>query len=435
MKLSLNLLWSKQAYHFTLICGLVISIHNQGFAQANSLLPQSLTAINNIIYFSGFDKGSGRELWKSDGTSSGTFLVKDIFSGVTSSNPMNFTNVNGTLFFTVNITRERFELWKSDGTSAGTVKLKDVSLAPSPEQYQLNQVAITLVAVGKTLFFTANNSSLSYDLWKSNGTVTGTIEVKKGIEVAVSPNSNSRLSPELVNVNNLLYFFSASGKQLWKSDGTATGTVLVKDGFTNNQFSNQEFIYHPLKLTSSGGMLYFTYGSKENGRELWKSDGTNAGTILVKDITQGSDYYSASTNFRGMHDLNGVLYFIISSTKGNIEKNELWKSNGTASGTVAVKDLGPVTNEFNSYVESIKSAGNKLFFTIKNSTYGNELWKSDGTTAGTKLVKDIKSGNGSSSPRQLTNANGVLFFVTENEKNGSKLWKSDGTLQGTVNIR
>jgi ELWxxDGT repeat protein len=326
-------------------------------------------------------------------------------------------------------------LWKSDGTTTGTVKLRDIKFTPSDTENQLNQVPITLIAVGKTLFFTANNSVRTYDLWKSDGTAQGTIEVKRGIEVAQAPEGSSRLSPELVNVNNVLYFFSASGKQLWKSDGTAQGTVLVKDGFVNNSFTGQEFIYHPLKLTSSGKTLYFTYGSKENGRELWKSDGTAAGTILVKDITAGSDYYSSSTNFRDLHDLNGTLYFIITSSKGNTEKYELWKSNGTASGTVSVKDLGPAAREFNPYIESIKSVKNTLFFTIKNSTYGNELWKSDGTAAGTKLVKDIRSGNGSSSPRQLTNANGVLFFVTDNGKNGSKLWKSNGSSEGTVDIR
>jgi ELWxxDGT repeat protein len=349
---------------------------------------------------------------------------------------MNFTNVNGTLFFTANVGPDGFEMWKSDGTATGTYKLKDFKFVPfsNPDRQQ-NHVPLKLVAVGNTLFFTANNTGVSYDLWKTDGTVSGTIEVKKGINVAQAPINISRIAPELVNVNGILYFFSDSGKQLWKSDGTAAGTVLVKDGFINDNFINEAYIYHPLMLTSSGGNLYFTYGSKANGRELWKSDGTAAGTVLVKDITSGSDYFLGSTNFRNLHDLNGELYFVISLNVGNTIKNELWKSNGTAAGTALVKDLGPSVNFYDPYVESIQSVSNILYFTIKNTSYGNELWKSDGTAIGTKIVRDILPGPASSSPGQLTNANGVLYFVVKNEKKDTKLWKTNGSSQGTVNVR
>jgi ELWxxDGT repeat protein len=430
-------MWCKLKYQvYTLLFILFAGGSNLSFAQIKSLLPQGVTAVNNLVYFSAIDDSHGRELWKSDGTAAGTVLVKDMYPGSASSNPMAFTNVNGTLFFAVNISPDGFELWKSDGTSAGTIKLKDFKFIQlSNPDIQLNHVPIKLVAAGSTLFFTANNSAFTYDLWKSDGTAAGTIEVKKGITVAQAPVSTSRISPELVNVNGILYFFGDSGKQLWKSDGTTPGTVLVKDGFVNDSFTNEEFIYHPLKLTSSGGNLYFTYGSKANGRELWKSDGTAAGTVLVKDITPGSEYFTGSTDFRSLHDLSGVLYFVSSVKTAGAEKNELWKSNGTAAGTVLVKDLGSTTNAYDPYIESIESVGKTLFFTIKNNSYGKELWKSDGTAAGTKLVKDLLPGSASSSPEQLANANGVLFFVAKDGKKKAKIWKSKGKSEDTIDVK
>ena len=59
--------------------------------------------------------------------------------------------------------------------------------------------------------------------------------------------------------------------------------------------------------------------------------------------------------------------------------------------------------------------------------HGSELWKTDGTAAGTVLVKDIRSGASGSYPHNLTNVNGTLFFTANDGTNGYELWKSDGT--------
>ena len=77
-----------------------------------------------------------------------------------------------------------------------------------------------------------------------------------------------------------------------------------------------------------------------------------------------------------------------------------------------------------------------LFFTADDGVNGRELWKSDGTAAGTVLVEDIRLGAGNSSlPSQLTNVNGVLFFTADDGVNGRELWKSDGTAAGTVLVK
>ena len=88
--------------------------------------PNFLVEINGTVFFTANDGSLGTELWKSDGTSSGTVLVRDIWYGSSSSTTRYLTNVNGTLYFTSNDGSTGYELWKSDGTSSGTVRVLDI---------------------------------------------------------------------------------------------------------------------------------------------------------------------------------------------------------------------------------------------------------------------------------------------------------------------
>ena len=76
-----------------------------------------------------------------------------------------------------------------------------------------------------------------------------------------------------------------------------------------------------------------------------------------------------------------------------------------------------------------------LYFEASNATDGFELWKSDGTAAGTVMVKDINPGPDGSNPSDLTNVNGTLYFEANDGPNGAELWKSDGTAAGTVMVK
>src|SRR5205085_12384357 len=123
------------------------------------------------------------------------------------------------------------------------------------------------------------------------------------------------------------------------------------------------------------------------GVELWKSDGTADGTVLVRDIVVGSSNSSPS-NLTRFDDK--TLFFMANGAN-------LWKTDGTADGTVLVKTI-----IFGSSPANLTKVGGMLFFTVDDGSaaaifavggHGLELWKSDGTTAGTKLVKDIKPGS------------------------------------------
>ena len=123
-----------------------------------------------------------------------------------------------------------------------------------------------------------------------------------------------------------------------------------------------------------GSKLFFSAYTAAEGRELWCTDGTAGGTYLVKDIMAGTgsgigDYFELTA-----YNHNGVLYF-----RGNDVANgiELWRSDGTAAGTYLVKDISPGNST--SSVGYFASIGNVLYFTAFS---GSQLWRSDGTVAG-----------------------------------------------------
>ncbi len=121
---------------------------------AAASFPTDPVVIGDYAYFAADNGTSGAELWKTDGTPTGTSLVKDICPGPSGSNPQFLTNVNGTLYFRASDGLSGDELWKSDGTPAGTVLVRDIGTAEGQGSYPAN-----FVNAGGTLYFTADSKS------------------------------------------------------------------------------------------------------------------------------------------------------------------------------------------------------------------------------------------------------------------------------------
>lgn len=378
--------------------------------------PRELTDVNGVLFFNGSDGINGAELWKTDGTSGGTVLLKDIRPGSSGSYPYNLISYNGILYFRANDGVNGDELWRSDGTTAGTFMLKNIAAGngySSPTNFA--------VANG-ILFFRANDGVNGLELWKTDGTAAGTVMVRN---IAAGSSGSNPLG--LTNVNGTLFFSATdgtTGQELWKSDGTTGGTVRVKDIRPGASGSS------PVNLTNVNGTLYFLADDGTNGRELWKSNGTNAGTVLVKDIRPGSGSSNASFNtYSARAVLNGNLYFIANDGATGYE---VWKSDGTAAGTVLVADVNP--GSATSRPRELMAANGKLFFAAldgPDASFSQELWRID-AVSGAVVVKDIMPGQAGSDPRELTLFNGALVFTANDAVHGKELWTSDGTPDGTV---
>jgi ELWxxDGT repeat protein len=238
-------------------------------------------------------------------------------------------------------------------------------------------------------------------------------------DIMTDPSPLGSEPTNILQVGGTTFFTATSatqGIELWKTNGTAAGTVLVKDIVAGDGSS------YPSDLTNVNGTLFF----KAVG-QIWKSDGTTNGTVQVTNFNTG---FFGGTSVSRFHNFNGTLTFVASNDEHG---EELWKSNGTAAGTMLLKDIRPGTGS--SRPRALTTIGGTLFFTANDGTSGYELWKSNGTSTGTVIVKDIQTGSSSSSPSYFSNVNGTLFFTANDGTNGRELWRSNGISSGTVLVK
>jgi ELWxxDGT repeat protein len=343
--------------------------------------PADLISVGNRVFFTADDGVNGRELWVSDGTAAGTRMVRDIGPGSAGANFYGITRFGNRLAFTASDGSHGRELWVSDGTAAGTFMVKDI-LSGSQEGFPT-----ALKAIGNTLYFSAGTNSLGRELWKSDGTAAGTVMVKD-----INAGSNGSGSLGFTEVNGTIFFSAESqvttgqgnhstttyyGRELWKTDGTAAGTVMVKDireGFGDS---------FPTELINLNGTLLFSAMTDDLGFELWRSNGTSAGTVLVEDINP----WFRSGDPRGLRLHDGEVYF--NAIDGNFNQ-DLWRSNGTAAGTNVADDFAPGFTGFLIPATFVVVGGESFFFAV-GQNLGLELWRTDHTAAGTSLVREILS--------------------------------------------
>ncbi len=353
----------------------------------NGSFPTSLVEFNDRLYFNADNGENGRELFVSDGTADGTQLVKDIRPGTTdygynySSSPENLVEFNNQIFFSANDGENGNELFVSDGTAEGTQLLVD--LYPGEDNYGNNNGSFprNLTEFDEKLYFTANDGENGNELFVSDGTAEGTqllVDLRPGEDNY--GNNNGAYPSNLTEFDGKLYFAAndgENGNELFVSDGTAEGTQLLVDLYPgSNQYGS--YSSYPSNLTEFDGKLYFTANDGENGNELFVTDGTAEGTQLVADINPGTsnDGYSNSSYPSNLTEFDGKLYFTANNRENG---NELFVTDGSTEGTQLVADINPGISNYsypnNSFASSLTVVGDELFFAADNGESGTELFK------------------------------------------------------------
>ena len=351
--------------------------------------PEQFIEQQGRVFFISNDGIHGDELWVTDGTEAGTFMVKDINPGMGTSRPGYFSRFGDKLLFVADDGVTGSEVWVTDGTEAGTRLVKDIRAG------SFGAAVKYPVVFGDQVYFHANNGLEGFELWASDGTPEGTYMVKD-----IIPGPDSGRPYYLTVFKDELYFRGESEQwvhELWKSDGTESGTVTVKDVSPACAGVNSCFVEYNDKL-------YFRGLEEEYGSEVWVTDGTTEGTHILIDVRTGS----AQSSPQEIMVFNDKLYF---TAYDEANGYGLWESDGTSDGTAL---LTPVGSTGNSTVFN-----NTLYFTS-----GVETWKTDGTVEGTIKVSDQDLLDGAKV------LGGRLFFKRYNENTDHiELWFTESSLE------
>ena len=401
-----------------------------------SLLPIGGVVHQGIYYFSGTRYDTGAELWRSDGTVAGTFLVADLVLGRAGSYPQHFTST-GALVYCLAGGR----VWRTDGTAVGTSALSPIAtsyaVAPVPAgsgvvwvtpngvQYTLwasdgttaAPTALltvpsfgTFVVAGNRTYFAAVDAAHGWELWYTDGTAAGTVPI------------DTVPGPAGITPTNLcsdgaggVWFSgrtSGTGAELWHSDGTVAGTAMVKDVRPGGLGSE------PRNLCALANQVLFAGTTTAQGEELWVSDGTALGTTLVGDLWPGGDS-GAPSHLTAIPALGRVFFSATDSAAGR----EPWTSNGTPAGTYRLADIAPgAAGSNNGYDLGFGASAGRVYFAATTAPFGQELYRTDGTQLGTVLVGDLYVGTTSSQPKFLADLAGVALFQAYSD-HGTELWR------------
>jgi ELWxxDGT repeat protein len=204
---------------------------------------------------------------------------------------------------------------------------------------------------------------------------------------------------------------------LWTSDGTSAGTYLVRDLLPGDR----DWVSG---LTAFQGRAYLA-GQHPDGVALWKSDGTEQGTRAVTSFEVATPHH--------MIRVGSELFF----WAGDPNDAVLMRTDGTTAGTFTVSDVSVYfcPSLYQSCPDYREAAlGGILYFPSEAGPKGIELWRSDGTESGTRRLRDIHPGAIGSRPSELVRVGASLFFAATDGLHGRELWMTDGTRAGTVMV-
>lgn len=391
--------------------------------------------LNGSVYFRAqYPSASTWQIWATDGTPAGTRLI---LANAPTNNylPSPFVEFNGRLYFGFASDQSGpHPIWVTDGTAETT------------SVFFPGAGACAAVLNGR-LLFVADDEASGSEFWVSDGTPDGTSQLPE-----VFPGPRPGVVRMMTAVNGDFYFVGNDGShglELWKTDGV--GVSLVRDISPGSNGSFTLTASAP-PFTTMGNELYFVAGRSDLGRELWRSDGSEAGTNFVIDFRPGSQSgvlngAIGATQDRVFFQIDNVTDRGIAATDGTAEgtvvviphfpgaglpsipttsalalislesDRDLIRSDGTLDGTFTILDL---------QASRVTSLGESFAMAVTDAAHGVEPWLSDGSAAGTHLVADVDdvaSGN----PSNLTDINGQLYFRSNDPVFGGEPFRTRGT--------
>jgi ELWxxDGT repeat protein len=382
-----------------------------------------LTASGDYLFFrelTGSNLFSNSKLWRTDGTASGTLLLRDFGAKV---DVRHLTNVDGKLFFSVNYSADKEELWRSDGTSAGTVRLGAWAEISTCNSAVFGSHYGKFTSVGGDVYFGAVQTprgSCSLIKWESKTEAFVTLQTIRGAPSCLKA-IGERVVYALFPQTGFPYF-----GELWQTDGTPTGTTRLArltdpgekiSGVVEvggklfvatgpGQLSlpskvmlleNSAFVTIYTSATQGESFLLRAWGDelfvveKSVGKDVrfLKIASADLRVSLLREFrdwgVQNSGWgLGASVGEAYVIHPNGLLYFAASGTTPRtvqygatpldsvaVYDIELWESDGTAEGT-RVYDVTP---EWSTVPETLAILREDVLYSASSRESGKELWR------------------------------------------------------------
>ena len=272
-----------------------------------------------------------------------------------------------------------------------------------------------------------------FELAVTDGTPEGTHSIKRQSYI-----------PELIEFGNGALFSggdSDHGPELWFTDGTAAGTRMISDILPGKSGSS------PFEFHRVGDKVLFIARTDDYGLEPWITDGTAQGTRLLKDVREGEDDSCVSGTCYVMEFSSKLII----SLDDGIHGREWWITDGTEAGTKLLKDRLPGPDGGGHKILAYKQWGDKLLFfpVMPGSSRSCELWVTDGTSEGTQPVYSFPEYPDETCTAEIhvqypIEHQGLLYFSTSyryqslydegDHGRTNHLWSTDGTTTGTVQL-
>jgi ELWxxDGT repeat protein len=421
--------------------------------------PKGFQAVGKKVFFSAYSLATGRELWATDGTTKGTVLIKDIEPKKGrfpwSSDPKGFVAFGNKLVFNAFTASKGFEPWISDGTASGTKILKDInpgSLHSRPRLFR---------SIGFFVFFVVQPKPNLLALYRTDGTQAGTLFL-----TTLETNPTRFKDQELIDFGGRALFQKTdtkTGTELWTSVGFAPTTLLFADilSRTYNTLSS-----YPNSFTPLGNQMFFSAQTQGAQDFLWSSDSSTAGTRKVRILNRRTSIRSAvdrilwieqlvpwrvhsfnpktkktievlrtRKTFSPLYPIGDRLMFFEENTP---QQEKIWITDGTIGGTKRFfSPSSPIQGRWGEPTPF----GNKVVlvgpFAYKTGSKIPQVFVSDGTASGTKTVARLPVFTpvrhlSSIDSAQVGKTIFISLTLTLKAGNQHILFKTDGTLKGTT---
>lgn len=305
--------------------------------------PWQFSPLGNEVVFAARGYNDNYSVFVSDGTDAGTHeIIRSDYPWI-AEQPMGFTQIGGRLVFTADgyAALDR-QLWATDGTASGTLQLTT-----------------------DTYYGGTSYTRLSFGY--SAGAVIGDKLIFSGYESA---------SPVQQDI----------GLGLWITDGTAAGSHHIKTLGTQSVSRPVDFA-EIRDFTELNNKLIFTAYTAELGARLWVTDGTAEGTNVLSAVAppQVPDIFSPGITMTGTFQFTRLGDNIVFRADDGANGAELWITDGTSAGTHLLKDINPTGS---STPENLALVGANIIFEANDGT-GKHFWMSDGTSAGTRIANEL----------------------------------------------